>query len=161
MFWERKVLFQPPGSLLLRALTADKSSWNVLEGGMRYSDIYNSESSELSIAKKQLLVALNITGAFSCEGAKDYLCYAEHGDGINPHTDMVYLGYMHRRLLVVLQECKDGGCYGGNGEFYKLRKNVVYELEADRPHELTPVQGDKALVLLVMSYITAKEKLDV
>jgi hypothetical protein len=127
-----------------------------LDGGALYFTI-DKNKDEIKKLKNEILNYLEIADAYTSDGSLDYLFFGLPNTEFKLHKDNVYKNYLHRRLLYVVQECEKGGNYFDERQNILLKQNQLYEIEADKPHGLTKIEGKKPLIMLIMSYLKAKD----
>lgn len=160
MIWHHQINLNAPSFLqewekIYACKNLDKEA-----GGTLYYTI-KDEKNCIDEFKAAILNHLQIAQEHICDGSLDYIVFAYPDFEITIHTDNIYQYFEHRRLIYVLQECDQGGEYFDETQKVLLRQNMLYEIEADKPHGLTKIRGQKPLILAIMSYLKEKDTTDV
>jgi hypothetical protein len=160
MIWLHQINLDLPNYLANWNKVYSLKPLEIIDGGTLYYTIKN-EKNCIAEFKMAILNYLQIAQERICDGSLDYFFFAYPNSEFPIHTDNVYQDFEHRRLIYVLQECEQGGEYFNATQKVLLKQNMLYEIEADKPHGVTKIQGQKPLILAIMSYLKEKDITDV
>ena len=160
MIWHHQINLSAPIFLQQWQKIYASKNLECIDGGTLYYTI-DDEKKYIAEFKATILNYLQIAHEHICDGSLDYFFFAYPNSEFSIHTDNVYQDFEHRRLIYVLQECEQGGEYFSATQKVKLKQNMLYEIEADKPHGVTRIQGQEPLILAIMSYLKEKDITDV
>jgi hypothetical protein len=113
--------------------------------------------------RQKMIDQYGLHNSFNNPDLQDFIFEGTHEKHLSLHTDHVSGlkedEYMHWRVNWVVQAPENNVfIFGNEGELYKIIENEFYLIDALKPHGISKILGEKALLLYSFGFITRKDK---